>query len=556
LYEQAQGLVRAKQWQQALAKMEAIQPLAPDFGDPEGIAGTAREELAHEEEEARRQHELATLYAEAVHLLKAEHYQEALEKWREVQALDPRYPDRRRVQATARKKLVSLARPAARRRLPTWTIPAIGGLVFIALIVAGVLLGGELGGGAPTYLDRALAGEFEGTVVRVLGHWGVDEADKFKASAADFEDETGIDIHYQTSTDLDLDAEIANGMFDIVGFSIPSQLATYASQGQVVDVGTFLPQSSFDNYDQSWWDMATMEGPDGQDITAGVWHHFITKSLVWYPKDDFEAAGYEIPNTWEEMLALSDRIVTDGSTPWCIGIESDWATGWPATDWIEDILLRTTSLENYDRWVAGDLPFDSPEVRHAAKVMSEIWFNDDYVYGGRDYIVSAFYGESPNPMFEDPPKCWLHRQAYFITGHFPPGVEAGKDFDFFYLPPIDPTYGKPYLIAADIMAMFNDRDEVRAVMEYLTKGESTKGWLAAGGALAPHKDARLDWYGDQVERRIAQMSLGATSVRFDGSDLMPGQVGAGSFWKGMTDWVSGAADLDTVVKEIDAAWPR
>jgi alpha-glucoside transport system substrate-binding protein len=188
--------------------------------------------------------------------------------------------------------------------------------------------------------------------------------------------------------------------------------------------------------------------------------------------------------------------------------------------------------------------------------MSEIWTNPDYVYGGTAAIVSTFFGDAPTPMFDNPPKCWLHKQGNFITSFFPAGAKAGVDFDFFYLPPIDEAYGKPFLIAGDIMAMFNDRPEVQAVMEYFTYGDSVKGWLAAGGALSPHNDASLDWYGNDVERGVAKLVQESTSFRFDGSDLMPGEVGAGSFWKGMTDYIAGTVDLPTALEEIDAAWPR
>jgi alpha-glucoside transport system substrate-binding protein len=301
--------------------------------------------------------------------------------------------------------------------------------------------------------------------------------------------------------------------------------------------------------------MAMMEAPDGE-IMAGVWQRVNGKSLVWYPKAAFEEAGYEIPTTWDEMLALTDQIAADGDQAWCIGIESGAATGWAATDWMEEIMLRTTSLENYDAWVTGELNFDSPEVKNAAEVMSEIWFNDDYVYGGRAAIVTTFFGDSPTPMFEDPPGCWLHKQGNFITSFFPPEAEAGVDYDFFYMPPIDSAYGEPVLVAGDIMAMFNDRPEVRAVMSYFTTGAGVEGWIKAGGAISPHNDSNLDWYSNDVDRGVAEIILNASSVRFDASDVMPGQVGAGSFWSGMTDYVAGTVTLDEAMVEIDAAWPE
>jgi alpha-glucoside transport system substrate-binding protein len=409
------------------------------------------------------------------------------------------------------------------------------------------------------YLDRAYAGEFDGTVVTMAGPFTDEDTVKFENSIAEFEEMTGIDIQYEGSKEFETTISVrvdAGDPPDIADFPQPGLLANFARDGKVVDVSSFMNMGWLqENYLQSWLDMAMMEGADGQ-IMAGIWARFNGKSQVWYPKKAWDAAGYEIPETWDDLMALTQMIVDDGDTPWCIGIESGTATGWPATDWMEEIMLRTTSLENYDAWTRGELPFSSPEVKNAAEVMAEIWLNDDYVYGGRNAIVTTFFGDAPNPMFEDPPKCWLHKQGNFITSFFPAGTVAGEDYDFFYLPSIDDAYGKPYLVAGDIYAMFNDRPEVRAVMEFFTTGESIKGWLAAGGALSPHNDVQLDWYGDDVERNIAEVVSQATSVRFDGSDLMPGEVGAGSFWKGMTDYISGATDLDTALREIDAAWPE
>ena len=163
------------------------------------------------------------------------------------------------------------------------------------------------------------------------------------------------------------------------------------------------------------------------------------KSMVWYPKDDFDAAGYQVPTTWDEMLALSDQIVADGGTPWCVGFESGGATGWPATDWMEDIMLRTAGVDTYDQWVTHEIPFNDPAVAAAAEEFGNIMFTDGYVLGGAADTPSISFGSAPLPMFEDPPGCWLHRQATFIIGAapFPEDAEAGVDYDWFPLPPID-----------------------------------------------------------------------------------------------------------------------
>lgn len=408
-------------------------------------------------------------------------------------------------------------------------------------------------------LANAYAGMYDGTVVTMSGPFTDADAVIFEESIKSFEEATGIDIQYSGSKEFEASIRVAvegGTVTDIVDFPQPGLLASFVAQGKVIDVNTVInPDWLAENYIDSWLQMGTMEGPNGP-IMAGIWARANGKSFVFYPKAAFDAAGYTVPETWEEMMQLTEQIAADGDTPWCIGIESGAATGWTMTDWLEETMLRTTSLENYDAWVAGELKFDSPEVRNALKYVTDIWFNDAYVYGGRQSIPTTFFGDAPAPMFENPPKCWLHRQGNFITSFFPEGLEPGVAYDFFYLPPIDPQYGKPVLGAGDIYAMFNDRPEVRAVMQYFSTGESLKGWIEAGGAISPHNDSDLDWYGDPVTRKVAETLKNATSFRFDGSDLMPGAVGAGSFWKSMTDYVSGSIDLDTALQQIDASWPK
>lgn len=413
-------------------------------------------------------------------------------------------------------------------------------------------------------LESACKGELAGKVVTMTGPFvGEDEA-KFNNTIAEFEGWTGIDLQYTGSKEFEaaIRASVdANAAPDLVDFPQPGLLRDMVLKGKVIDINSFMNADWLkQNYKQSWLDMAQIAGADGKKIMAGVWGKNFGKSQVFYPKAAWDAAGYTIPTTWEELTALSDQIVKDGAAPWCVGIESGAATGWPATDWMEEVMLRTTSLENYDNWSfpadpAKRLPFTSPEVKNAAEVLASVWFKDGYVYGGREKIAGTSFGDAPAPMFDNPPKCYLHKQGNFITSFFPKTVTTA-DYDFFYLPPIDPKYGKPYLVSGDIYAMFNDRPEVRALMDFFSRGESMKGWLGAGGALAPQNDAKLEWYTNDIERKVAQFISEATSVRFDGSDLMPGAVGSGSFWKGMTDWVSGTADLDTVLAEIDAAWPK
>jgi alpha-glucoside transport system substrate-binding protein len=408
-------------------------------------------------------------------------------------------------------------------------------------------------------LADAFAGKYKGTTVSMDGPFTDQDTVKFNDSIKEFQDKTGITIQYTGSKEFEASIRIkveGGAPPDLVDFPQPGLLSSFVAEGKVLDLSKIINADWLkQNYKQSWLDMAQMKSSDGNMITAGIWARANGKDLVWYPKAEFDAAGYKIPTTWDDLMALSNQIISDGDTPWCIGIESGAATGWPATDWIEALMLRTTSPENYDKWVAGTLKFDSPEVRKAISYMQPIWFNDKMVYGGTKAIATINFGDAPKPMFDKPPKCWLHKQGNFVTSFFPQDLVAGKDYDFFYLPPIDPQYGKPFEVAGDIYAIFNDRPEVRAAVQYFTLAESLKTWIEANGAISPHNDVNLDWYKDPTLRKIAEILGAATTVRFDASDLMPGAVGAGSFWKEMTSWVSGSIDLDTALKEIDASWP-
>jgi len=403
-------------------------------------------------------------------------------------------------------------------------------------------------------------GKFAGKVVTISGPFTDNDAVKFEESVKAFEEETGIDIQYDGSKEFEASIGIrieGGNPPDIVDFPQPGLLENFVEKGYVIDLNEVLDMEAVKaNYIQSWLDMATMRAPEGE-IMAGIWGRINVKSLVWYNKKAFDAAGYSVPQTWDELIALQNEILADGDTPWAIGIESGGAaTGWVATDWIEEMMLRTTSLENYDRWVAGELKFNSPEVREAIDRVASIWFAEGMVYGGRKSIPTTSFDDAPKVMFETPPKAWLHKQGNFISTFFPKNLVAGEDYDCFYLPSVDPSLGKPVLVGGDIYAMFNDRPEVREVMQFFATGASIEAWVKAGGAISPHKDSSLDWYTNAVDRKVAEVIQSATSVRFDGSDLMPGEVGAGSFWREMTDYVSDSKSLDEALAAIDDSWPR
>ena len=416
------------------------------------------------------------------------------------------------------------------------------GLLALLLVLA-VALGG---------CAQATPVSLEGSTVTVFTPAGDEQARVFEQNFVNFEAETGIDVvveitgSFEELTRVECDA---GNPHDIYNFPQPGLMADIARGGCLTDLGTFIDAGDMQaQYAQSWIDMLTVDGK-----VYGVWHGVDVKSLVWYAKPAFEAAGYEIPQTWDELIALSDQIVADGGTPWCIGIESGGATGWPATDWVEDVMLRTAGAEAYDQWTTGALKFDSPEVRNAFETVGEIWFNPDYVVGGTTAIQTTNFGDSPLGLFDG--TCYLHRQASFIPAFFPEGTEMGVDVDYFYLPPIDSAMGKPVLVSGNLVSLGKDTPAGRAVIEFMMSAESVEAEVKAGNAIGPMNGVSLDWYPTDMQRGFAEILMNADTFRFDGSDLMPGAVGAGSFWTGATNWAGGAS-LDDVLPGIDASWPQ
>lgn len=411
----------------------------------------------------------------------------------------------------------------------------------------------EPSGEEPEAEEPAAEEDLSGSVVTIFTAAEGEQVEAFASNFEAFTAETGIEVIVEPSPDFETVALVraeAGDPYDIYNFPQPGLMADFARSGFLVDLGTFLtPEHMAAQYSQTWIDLGTVDG-----ALVGVWHNADVKSLVWYAKPAFDAAGYTVPQTWDEMIALSDQIVADGGTPWCVGFESGGATGWPGTDWVEDIMLRTASPADYDAWVAGDLDFTSPQVRNAFEMAGEIWFNPDYVLGGTTGILTTNFGDSVTGLVQDPPTCFMHRQASFIAGFFPEGTEMGVDVSYFYLPPIDSAFGRPVLGSGSLLSLGADSPAARAVMEFLTTGASVQAEVELGIAISPHLDSDLAWYPNDLTRGFAEILASADTFRFDGSDLMPGAVGAGSFWTGIVDFVGGAS-LDDVLAAIDASWP-
>jgi alpha-glucoside transport system substrate-binding protein len=411
---------------------------------------------------------------------------------------------------------------------------------------------GTTAGGESPATTAAAGGELAGTQVTIMSSIRDVEAERLETAWADFEAATGIDIvHEGTATfedDLKLRVEGGDAP-DLAFVPQPGLLGTLARDGKVVPLADLADDVAANN-GESWVGYGTVDGtfyapPFGANI----------KSLVWYSPEAFATAGYEIPTTWQALLDLSQQIVDDDGTPWCVGAESGGATGWVLTDWTEDIMLRTAGPEVYDQWVNHEIPFNDPAVAAALEQVAAIVKNDDFVLGGAQSIPSTSFQEAGLPLLDG--ECFMHRQANFYGNQWPEGTTKGPDgqVNTFFLPMVNEDDPKAMLGGGELIAAFADRPEVLAVAEFLTSAEYANNRLALGNWLSPNKGADPSLVTDPLEQQFAVLLAESDVFRFDGSDLMPGPVGAGSFWSEMVEWVVGAQDTATTLDNIEASWP-
>ena len=405
----------------------------------------------------------------------------------------------------------------------------------------------------------ATAPDLSGQTVTVAGPWMQPEWGFFENAVAYFEAATGADVIYTGSDSFEqqilIDAE-AGSAPNIAVFPQPGLASLMAGNGQMSPLPAGTGDWVRDNYSagQSWVDLGTFNDASGAPQVFGFFFNVNVKSLVWYSPENFEDAGYEVPTTMEELKALTDQIVADGEVPWCIGLGSGAATGWPATDWVEDMMLRTQSPDVYDQWTKNEIPFDDPRVLAAIDEFGWFALDDAKVAGGAGAVASTDFRDSPKGLFTAPPQCYMHRQASFVPAFFPEDLEFGVDTDFFYLPSFaEKDLGNPVLGGGTLMAITEASEGATALMKFFQQPISHEVMMAQTGFLTPHNDVNLEAYKDDTLRGLGEILLGATTFRFDGSDLMPGAVGAGSFWTGMVDYTGGKPAAE-VAAEIQSSW--
>jgi alpha-glucoside transport system substrate-binding protein len=389
----------------------------------------------------------------------------------------------------------------------------------------------------------------DGGSVTVIGIWDGTERDNFMALVAPFEERTGIDVKYEQARDITdkLTTQLQAGKPpDIAGLPGPSMMRQLAAQQALVPLDNVLDIDRLRmEYPQGFTDLAQIDGQ-----TYGLFIKASVKNLVWYRPDVFQERGYQVPESQDELQRLEKQIISEGYTPWCIGV----ATGWPGTDWIEDTLLGTVGPETYNAWWQHRIAWTDPAVAGAWQAWGRIVGDPAVVYGGQASVLSKMSSDSAFDLFGEKPNCFLHHQANFITtyiiDHFPE-IQLGADLNFFPNPPIDEQYGHSLLVAGDMFGMFNDTPQARALMAYLATAEAQAIWAEKGGYIAPNRAVSLTVYPDEVTRAIAKSHVEAETVRFDASDLLP-QAVQEAFIRGVKQFVRDPDSLPSILEGIES----
>ncbi|GAB3495548.1 ABC transporter substrate-binding protein [Nocardiopsis coralliicola] len=429
----------------------------------------------------------------------------------------------------------------------------------LAVAVPGcAYLSGEQTGGADP--DSAACEPYRqwqdiGGTVEVYSSIRDDEGEKLQQAWSDFADCTGITVNYEGTGEFEaqIQVKVDGGNAPDVGiFPQPGLLARFVESGDALP----LPDGAAESVREGWtedWQSYVEHGGDLYGIPQAA----NVKSLVWYSPEVFAEHGYEVPETWDAMVEQSEQMAEDGIVPWCAGIESGEATGWPATDWLENAVLQEHGPDVYDQWVDHEIPFDDPQIAASLERVDGILRNPDFVNGGHgdvQSIATVPQGDAGLPVLDA--ECGQYMMGSFYAANWPEDTEIAEDGQVYTysMPPIDPEVGTPVVGGGEFAAAFADRPEVVAFQEYLATADFANSRAELGRWFSAHRDQDLDLLENPVDRMSAELLREEDTVfRWDGADSMPAAVGAGTFWRGMTDWINGK-DSGDVLTYIEESW--
>jgi alpha-glucoside transport system substrate-binding protein len=418
----------------------------------------------------------------------------------------------------------------------------------VAVLTAGCLSEGGGGGGSDN-TSRS---------IEVMYAFANEQEAGFQEEVRAWAEENDVEVQFSQTGNFNqlINTRVqGNDAPDVALFPQPGIMTDLAEQGLLADLGEVVDQEALDAMVQGVVETGQLDGTQ-----YAVPMSINVKSIVFHPEPEFSDAGYAPPETFEELQSLSEEIASSGTTPWCFGIESEAATGWPATDWLENIILVQHGADFYNQWVDHEVPFNAPEVQESLETMEELLLAEGQVNGGRQSVASNNFNTAANPMFDDPPGCFMYRQGNFVAqpGGFPEDVLANLDESVGVFPvPGESPDDRPVLGGGDLAGIFaQDNEAAQELVQFLASEEfGTNGYAENGSWISPRTDFDVSLYPSETLANIANIAYESTEFVFDGSDQMPGEVGSGSFWREMTAWISGGQEVQDTLDNIENSWP-
>lgn len=395
----------------------------------------------------------------------------------------------------------------------------------------------------------------EGPTLEVFGPYRDVEADRFVASLAPFTEATGIEVRYSGVTDVvsDLQERVGEG-------NDPPDVAIVPQPGLVRELAADDALVPLDGATRE-----ALASTDAEEVARlgqvgperyGVPFRASIKSLVWYRPSVLADRGWEVPTTLDELEALVAEVGDDDELdPWCFTMEAGTATGWAATDWVEDLVVRQAGAPAYEAWAEGDLTFASPEVTDAFATFDSLVLAGGRLAGGRGTALQAPVSDGDEGLLADPPRCALYKQASEALSWMPDGTTVGPegDVDWFVLPGTEAREEPPLVVGGDQAVQMQEGPRAARLMAFLAGPDAGRSWAEAGGFLSPKATFPPEAYGTGVDRELAGLLADAPVLAFDASDRMAPSVGSGLLWDDITGWVAGALPLEELAAQVDAA---
>jgi alpha-glucoside transport system substrate-binding protein len=391
--------------------------------------------------------------------------------------------------------------------------------------------------------------------IEIFGPYRGVEADRFVETLQPFVRSSGVEVRYLGSVDfvddLVLRAGEGNDPPDVAVVPQPGLIRQLADDGEIVPLAAEAVDAVAANYGAATARLGRIDG-----TLYAVPFRAAVKSLVWYRPDVVAEHGWTPPRTLGELDRLVGRIDSETDiAPWCFSMAAGTATGWTATDWVEDLVLRGAGIDRYRQWARGEVGFADPAIASAFDEFRALVLAPGRVAGGLAGVVATPVVEAVGPLFADPPGCALYKQADFAVSWMPDGTTIGADgdVDWFVLPGKTDGERPPILIGGDQVVQFRHTREVDALMAYLAGPTAGTSWVRHGGFISPKSSIGTDNYPEDYLRALVSQLGNAPTLAFDASDQMPPDIGSGLLWRSITDWVAGVEDYATFARRIDGA---